>query len=167
MLSSFIRLILGAVFTLGLSLSAIAEGGGEPLLSIAGDFDQTSGDASLVLDLATLQQLPQTTFETSTIWTDGVQSFTGVSLADLMTQLGVADGKMIATAINDYSVEIPVSDSVKAGPIIAYLLNGKPMRVRDKGPLWIVYPYDSNSDYQSEVIYSRSIWQLNRLKIVQ
>ena len=40
------------------------------------------------------------------------------------------------------------------------------MTVRDKGPFWIIYPFDSNPDYQSEVIYSRSIWQLNRLEVL-
>jgi hypothetical protein len=39
------------------------------------------------------------------------------------------------------------------------------MSVRDKGPLWLVYPYDSAAKYQSEVVFSRSIWQLNRLEI--
>jgi hypothetical protein len=49
--------------------------------------------------------------------------------------------------------------------MIAYLRNGNPMPLRDKGPLWIVYPFDSSSDFQSETIYSRSIWQLNRIAV--
>lgn len=167
MLKTFMRLALGAAFTLGLTLSAMAEGGGEPLLSIAGDFADASGETKLTLDMAALQQLPETTFETSTIWTDGVHTFTGVSLADLMAELDVEDGMMIATAINDYAVEIPVQDAVEGGPIIAYFMDGEAMTVRDKGPLWIIYPYDGNADYRSEVIYSRSIWQLDRLEIVQ
>ena len=72
-----------------------------------------------------------------------------------------------ATAINNYAIEIPVSDAVNEGPIIAYLMDGKKMSVRDKGPLWIVYPYDANPDYRSEVVYSRSIWQLDRIEFVQ
>ena len=72
-----------------------------------------------------------------------------------------------ATAINDYTVEIPVSDAVEGGPIIAYSVDGKPMSVRDKGPLWVIYPYDSGAQYRSEVIYSRSIWQLDRIEVVK
>ena len=67
---------------------------------------------------------------------------------------------------HDYAVEIPVSDSVEDGPILAYELNGAPMSVRDKGPLWLVYPYDQNPEYRSEVIYSRSIWQLDRIEVL-
>jgi hypothetical protein len=54
---------------------------------------------------------------------------------------------------------------VTGGPIVAFARNGAPMPLRDKGPLWIVYPYDSNPDYQSELIYSRSIWQLDRIEV--
>ncbi|HEX9857587.1 MAG TPA: oxidoreductase, partial [Paracoccaceae bacterium] len=46
-----------------------------------------------------------------------------------------------------------------------YAQNGVPLSVRDMGPLWVIYPYDSDVDYQSEVIYSRSIWQLQRMDI--
>jgi hypothetical protein len=48
---------------------------------------------------------------------------------------------------------------------VAYLRNGAEMSMRDKGPLWIVYPYDAKPDYQSELIYSRSIWQLDRIEV--
>jgi len=32
--------------------------------------------------------------------------------------------------------------------------------------LWIVYPYDSDNRFQSEIYFSRSIWQLARLTLV-
>ena len=82
-----------------------------------------------------------------------------------MDTLDVSEGMIEATAINDYAVEIPMEDAVSDGPIIAYANNDKEMSRRGKGPLWIVYPYDSDVKYQTETIYSRSIWQLNRLAI--
>ena len=123
----------------------------------------TDGARSLSFDRAALEALPRTQIETSTIWTEGLQRFDGVSLKDLLAHAEVTSGTLQATAINDYSVTIPVSDAVEDGPIIAYLANDTPMSRRDKGPLWIVYPYDDNPDYQAETIYSRSIWQLDRL----
>jgi hypothetical protein len=39
------------------------------------------------------------------------------------------------------------------------------MTVRDKGPLWIVYPYDAKPEYRQELIYSRSIWQLDHIEV--
>lgn len=124
----------------------------------------THGDTVTTYDLAALQDLGAETFDTTTIWTEGMQSFTGVPLAALVETLGIEKGVIKASAINDYTIEIPVTDAVAGGPIIAYFNNGAEMSVRDKGPLWIVYPYDSNADYQTEVIYSRSIWQLDRLE---
>ncbi|MBT8411547.1 MAG: molybdopterin-dependent oxidoreductase [Octadecabacter sp.] len=149
--SSVMALCLG----LGLAPVSVA---GETLLTVTHDGEVQT------YDLDALQEMGAATFETETIWTDGAQSFTGVPLTALVEDLDLDDGVLLASAINDYTVEIPVSDAVEGGPIIAYLNNGAPMSVRDKGPLWIVYPYDSNPDYQSEQIYSRSIWQLDRIE---
>ncbi|NND41052.1 MAG: oxidoreductase [Silicimonas sp.] len=117
-------------------------------------------------DRAALEAMGTETISTTTIWTDGLQEFTGVPLVRFKEANGLDGGKMKATAINGYFIEIPLSDAVEGGPIIAYRRNGSDMTVRDKGPFWIIYPFDSNPDYQSEVIYSRSIWQLNRLEVL-
>jgi len=114
-----------------------------------------------------LRALDDTVIETSTIWTDGVRSFQGVSLDVLIDMLGVSDGSLAASAINDYTVQIPLSDAAPGGPILAYLMDGKAMSVREKGPLWVIYPYDSAAEFRSEVIFSRSIWQLDRIEVVQ
>ena len=52
-------------------------------------------------------------------------------------------------------------------PIIAYEMNGKPMSRREKGPLWIVYPYDSAAKYRTELAHARSVWQLDRLDVLE
>ncbi|WP_375279837.1 molybdopterin-dependent oxidoreductase [Pseudooctadecabacter sp.] len=167
----FVQNLLTVTLVAAMPLSVMAEQMAAPtgtaVLTVTGNIDSTNADNALVLDRELLATLPVTTFETSTIWTDGVHSFTGVSLADLAAELGVEDGHFLATAINDYTVEIPVSDAVEGGPIIAYLMDGEEMSVRDKGPLWVIYPYDSNAAYRTEVVYSRSIWQLDRLDIVE
>ncbi len=126
----------------------------------------TNMDGAAVLDLAMLEQLGARSFETTTIWTDGPQQFDGVSLATLIDALGMQGDALRATAINDYSVTIPLEDISDEGAMIAFRMNGAPMSVRDKGPLWIVYPYDSDPRFQTEIIYSRSIWQLDRLEVL-
>ncbi len=108
-----------------------------------------------------------TSFETETIWTEGAQSFTGVSLAGLVTQLGAGGREIEAVAINEYSVSIPLSDAVQGGPILAFERNGTVMSIRNKGPLWLVYPYDSDPSYRTEAFYSRSIWQLEKIILKQ
>jgi hypothetical protein len=157
------------VFALALSLttSAFAEGLAEPkgpvVLTVTGDLAVSNGDHSASFDVEMLQNLGAAGFKTSTIWTEGVSEFSGVSLSTLVHLLGITSGNLEMVAVNDYSVTVPVSDAVEQGPIIAYAVNGKPMSIRNKGPLWLVYPYDLNKDYQSETIYARSIWQLVRI----
>jgi hypothetical protein len=139
---------------------------GEVILVVSGAMSQTNASSETRFDLAMMKSLPATTFQTSTIWTEGLKSFTGVSLKTLLLTLGASGKTLRAVALNDYAVEIPVTDAVENGPIIAYAVDGQPMSIRDKGPLWIVYPYDTNSVYKTEVYYARSIWQLARIEIL-
>lgn len=149
-------LIAFAIF-LGTPAVAIAEG---VLLTVSGSGAEWS------YDRAALETLEQVEMVTTTIWTEGDQTFTGVPLSVLLSEAEVTEGTIKATAINDYAVSIPVDEVLGSDwPIVAYALNGEPMSVRDKGPLWIVYPFDADPTYRSEVIYSRSIWQLDRLVI--
>ena len=152
--------VLGMVCALSMTTAAFAEQHTEVLLTVSG----LDGE-DVTFDRGALEELGSESFETTTIWTEGVQTFTGVPLHVLVEALGIEEGVLMATAINDYAVEVPLEDAVENGPVVAYLLNGEPMSVRDKGPLWLVYPYDANPDYQSEVIYSRSIWQLDRIAV--
>ncbi|PTQ68342.1 molybdopterin-dependent oxidoreductase [Celeribacter persicus] len=124
----------------------------------------TKDGQDIALTMEEIKAMPVTRFDTATQWTEGgAITFTGVSLADFVAHFEVSEGIMGAIAINDYKVEIPVSDAVEGGPIIAYEMNGAAMSRRDKGPLWVVYPFDDNPEYQSETHYSRAIWQLDRV----
>jgi len=139
---------------------------GEVVLTLSGQIatpNDPSGSA--LFDLAMLAALEPVTISTSTIWTQGVQEFTGVRLSRLLAAAGASGTVLHALALNDYAVDIPATDAVEDGPIVAYLLNGKPMPLREKGPLWIIYPFDAKNEYQSEVTYSRSIWQLDRIVV--
>lgn len=171
MFKLFANAVLGLFLALGPTASAqasdIAAPSGAAILTISGDIATTNVDDTLVFDAETLAGLGTVAIETSTIWTEGVNTFEGVPLKTLVDLVGAEDGQLRASAINDYTVEVPVADAVEDGPIVAYMVNGERMSVRDKGPLWIIYPYDQNAAYQTELIYSRSIWQLDRIEVVR
>jgi hypothetical protein len=122
-------------------------------------------DIKIHMTLEDLDAFSQTEFTTSTIWTDGDIQFSGVSLKMLLTHLNVKGDTLTMTALNDYAVAMPVADLTEDAPIIATRMNGAVMPVRDKGPFWVVYPYDDNALFSTETNYTRSIWQLNRLHI--
>lgn len=136
------------------------------ILTVSGKIAVTNGDGVAEFDLAMLRALPRTSISTTTIWTVGKRRFNGVSIANLLNAVGASGSRLIAKALNDYAVEIPIQEAASNMPIIAYELDGVTMSVRNKGPLWIVYPYDSDSRYRSEKVYARSIWQLNRIEVV-
>ena len=162
LLISLFALLAGSVWA-----SQLTQPQGEVILTLSGNISQTNADGLAQFDLAMLRDLPAESYETSTIWTEGTKTFVGVPLAQLLA-VTEADGTMIrASAINDYTVEIPVDSVTPNAPLVAYEMDGETMPRRQKGPLWIVYPFDSDADFRSEVIYSRSIWQLDRLEIVK
>ena len=121
-------------------------------------------DHSFTMD--DLKQLPASSFRTSTIWTEGTNEFSGVSLKNLLETVSMSGRAIRAVALNDYAVDIPTEDTSNPDPLVAYAMNGKEMSVREKGPLWIIYPYDTKIEYQSETTYSRSIWQLRKIEIL-
>lgn len=123
-------------------------------------------DTSVSLSLEDLDKLAQTEFSTTTIWTDGADTFSGVSLMTLLDHLGARGETLELTALNDYAISMPMADIESNAPIVATRMNGETMSVRDKGPYWVIYPYDSDPSYRTETIYSRSIWQLDRLKVM-
>lgn len=137
---------------------------GDVILTVSGNIAVTNADGKALFDDKMLAALGTVDIETTTIWTEGRHRFTGVPLKALTDRLGITEGRLMMTAINDYLIEIPVSDAVEGGPILAFAMDGEVMSVRDKGPLWLLYPFDDNPTYQSEVYYSRSIWQLDRIE---
>lgn len=115
---------------------------------------------------AELQAMPPTEVVTNTPWTEGVQHFTGVALDTVLDGLRGAYTLQL-TAVNDYSVTMPLAEVGPDFPVVAYARNGAPMSVRDKGPLWLVYPFDASPDFRNETVFSRSIWQLVRIDITE
>lgn len=150
----------------GLAAAELGKPGEAVILTVSGAIANTNGpDGTARFDLAMLDSLPQTRFATTTIWTKGKVSFSGVSLHALLNAVGAKGAKLRMVALNDYSVEVPIADAVDGGPIVASRVDDRTLSVRDKGPLWLVYPYDDNPAYRSEVVYSRSIWQLKAIEV--
>ncbi|MFP4328109.1 MAG: oxidoreductase, partial [Paracoccaceae bacterium] len=119
-----------------------------------------------VMDEGALLSLPQERFVTSTIWTSGEREFSGPSLAAVLEAVDAPDGTLRLVAANDYSMEMPRAAVEPAAPIVALRIDGAPFSRRDKGPLWLVFPYDSEDRYRSETVYAYSVWQLTGIDVL-
>ena len=131
----------------------------KPILTISG---KVTGEV-VEFDREKLESLGMVMIETNTPWYKGPVKFEGVPLDKLMQSVGANGEKVVALALNDYSTEIPMEDFAKHKAILALKRDGEYMPVRDKGPLFIVYPYDQNQELRSQKYYSRSAWQVSRL----
>jgi hypothetical protein len=50
-------------------------------------------------------------------------------------------------------------------PILATKMDGHVLTIRDKGPLWIVYPRDAYKVLQDAKYDYRWVWQLNKIHV--
>ncbi|SIT87032.1 molybdopterin-dependent oxidoreductase [Pontibaca methylaminivorans] len=145
-----------------------AEAPQEPILRITGQIEKAGRIAeygAAEFDRAMLEALPKLVLETSTVVTDGVHRFSGFLMRDLLDRLGAEGETVTATALNDYSVDISMSDFHDFDVIVAMEMDGAPLARDDKGPLWIVYPRDDHAVLQDIRYDYRWVWQLSELHV--
>ncbi|PTY37461.1 hypothetical protein BGP77_13235 [Saccharospirillum sp. MSK14-1] len=114
-----------------------------------------------------LLALDDTILETETPWTDGLLQFEGAHLATVLDDADIRAEQLLASALNGYSVVISVATAIEEGAFIAVQMDGRPMRVRDKGPFWLVFPWSDKPELLNREVRSWSIWQLQRLEPVE
>ncbi|WP_295951460.1 molybdopterin-dependent oxidoreductase [Rhodoferax sp.] len=159
------RIGLASAILWSAAVLALDKPTGNVVLTISGTVAQANSGANAVFDMKMLEKLPQKTFTVQTPWYPKPVTFTGPLLRDVLAAAGAKGNKIVATALNDYKTDIPFDDAIKFDPIVAHLLDNKPMSIREKGPLFIVYPFDASPELRAEVYYNRSAWQLNSLKV--
>ena len=138
---------------------------GPVVLSLSGKLRQPNRGAVAAFDMAMLERLPPTSFSTRTPWYAQARRFTGPLLRDLLSAAGSHGTLMRAGALNGYRVDIPVDDALRYDLLVARLLDDKPMTVREKGPLFIIYPFDQQASLRNALYYSRCAWQLNAIEV--
>lgn len=156
----FIHISSVAAVTAFLPLRAHASA---TLLTVGGDISGQNPRSFTDNDLSELKQIE---FSTSTIWTNTKAKFAGPPLQGLLDEVGAGPGSLRLRAVNDYMVVMPRDHIEAAAPIIANRIDGRPYNIRNKGPLWLVFPYDTHTRFQSEEVYAFSIWQLTHIEIL-
>ncbi|MEO7152211.1 MAG: molybdopterin-dependent oxidoreductase [Burkholderiaceae bacterium] len=138
---------------------------GPTLLTLAGRIARTNAGGEAHFDQTMLAALPALSYATRTPWYPQARTFTGVRLRDVLAAVEAQGQDVRAIALNDYRVEIPASDVNGSDVMVAYLLDDQPMRVREKGPLVVIYPFDARRELRTAVYYSRAAWQLARIEV--
>jgi hypothetical protein len=156
-----------SIATLFLAQSALAlePAKGKVILTISGKVADKNTASAAVFDLAMIEKLPQQTFTTMTPWDKKPLKFTGPLLRDVLAAAKASGTTIKAVALNDYQTSIPLDDAQKFDVIVAYKMNDDVIPVKTKGPLFIVYPFDTKPELRSTTYYERSAWQLKSLTI--
>lgn len=151
--------LIGARF----AVAETAGGANERILTVDG---KTAAGRTFQFTCDDLLNLGAERVSTHTPWHDGLVDFDGVLARDLMTLVGATGENAAIFALDDYQVDVPLADFTQYDAIFAYAMNGKPLTVEEKGPLFLVYPYNSKPQLATEAYYARSIWQIARIKIL-
>jgi hypothetical protein len=138
---------------------------GPVILLVSGNIGVTNTEEGAAFDRQMLHELGLTEITTSTPWTDGVPVFKGVLARTLFERVAAQGATVMASALNDYTVEIPMSDFEDYDVLLATEMNGEEMPVSTKGPIWIVYPRDDQPALQDRRLHDRWVWQLKALQV--
>ena len=134
------------------------------ILTVTGNIDRTNSDSGARFDRPMLEALGLQALRTSTAWTEGVVEFEGVPALRVMEAVGARGETVIASALDNYEAEIPISDLERYPVLFALRMDGQELP-GDRAPIWIVYPRDDFPDLRNEAADSRWVWQLSRLTV--
>lgn len=152
--------------TTALPAWALDKPAGLVVLTLTGRVRSVNDGANAQFDMSMLEAMEQQTLLTRTPWFAQARRFTGPLLRHVLALAGAHGNTLRLIALNDYRVDMPMDDVQRHDVLLARLIDDKPLSVRDKGPLFVIYPFDSRPELRSAVYYSRSAWQLRTIEVL-
>ncbi|UOA16537.1 hypothetical protein [Sulfitobacter dubius] len=123
-------------------------------------------EQSASFTLEELLEMPQTTVVTKNDYVDHPAAFQGPLLRAILETFEIdrhADLNMIA--LNDFNSTVPAADAFDYDVILAVLRDGEGMTVRNKGPIWVIYPMDEHPELRDDAYNNRLVWQLKEISV--
>jgi hypothetical protein len=152
-----------AAFVASVTFSSVAFAQSDPvILTIDG---KIAGGVPLDFTSSQLEALGAASVATSTPWHDGKPTFEGIPMETLLAHVGATGEVAEVLALNNYRTTIPLADFSEFPVLLALQQDGEYMTVRNKGPLFIIYPFDDFDDLRTDLYYSRSAWQVRSITV--
>jgi len=153
------------LFSEGLIADSLKPPSGPVILVVSGAIQHTNVGDEAHFDRSQLEALQQRTTLTQTPWTEQQDHYSGPLGRALVAAVGAQDAEwMSISALNDYHTEVPVKDFDDYPVILAMKKNDRYLRVRDRGPLFVIYPFDEQPHLKTEMHYNRSAWQVKAIE---
>jgi hypothetical protein len=138
---------------------------GEVILEVRGAISHTNVDDEAHFDRAMLEALPSGTITTANHVVSPSVEYKGPILSALLEAVG-AQGKTVRViALDDYSSELSYDDIKKYGVLLATHEGGRQMTLDDRGPLFVVFPFDEHKELRQDLYYSKSVWQVMSIEV--
>lgn len=139
----------------------------ETALTITGGTGvKNSGDA-LLLDIATLEKLGLVEYSVNDPWLNAKNTYSGVLMSDFLKHIGMPSSATIVqiTALDDFQIDISISDIQKWPILLATRINGDYMNIENNGPTRIIFPYDTFPEIDQVAYKDLWIWNLKSMEI--
>lgn len=165
--------LVRAVAAMGLGLALGAANGplnlpkpvGEVVLILSGEISNTNAPGRAEFDVPMLKALGLRSLETTSPWTDGKHRFEGVLAKDVLMAVGARGPNVVARGLHDYAINIPVADLVRYPVLLAFSRDGAALRMREGGPIQIVYPRDQFPELNAPIYARRAVGTLAELVV--
>ncbi len=112
-------------------------------------YNDLSFDSAAQFDVATLQALPQVQVKADFPKDGPVYTFEGPLLADVLRAAGATGETVTIRALDGYAVEMPMSEAIGKGAVVALKRDGIPFAIGDFGPTHVVFPRAERMDLSS------------------
>ncbi|MBO0202569.1 oxidoreductase [Vibrio sp. Vb1166] len=136
-----------------------------PFLSANTIVFSSSQQPSVILELEEIQALPTTSYTMTLPWLPASSEFLGVKLSTLLTHVyGNVPEQVDISSLNDYHSTLSRQDILRYQPILAYQQDQNYIKVRNKGPFWVIYPLNLYPELNYNKYHAQMVWQVNEIK---
>jgi hypothetical protein len=138
----------------------------EVIVTVMGKIGNPNVDDSIQMDMETIESVGLVEYLVTDPFDTGDLTFQGPLMRDLLDLWGVPDDATILhmVALNDYAVDVPISDLREFPVIFAVKQDGEYMPISTRGPAMLVYPYN-DFDFDHAVYDNYWIWQIKSIEV--
>lgn len=146
--------------------SAIPTPQQEAILTVTGKIGVTNSNSAIRMDRATLEQVGLVEYTVTDPFEERPIRYRGVLMRDLLALWQVAaDAQRVqVTALNDYKIDIPISDFHQYPVLFALQADGVYMQPDYRGPAMLVYPIDQY-EFDLIAVQRNWIWQIKTIDV--
>jgi hypothetical protein len=138
----------------------------DTIVTITGKIGTTNVGDAIEMDLKTVESVGLVDYTVTDPFENKKITYRGPLMTDLLALWGVPEDAttLHMVALNDYAVDVPLSDLRKYPVIFALQADGVYLPVSTRGPAMLVYPYD-HFEFEPAVYNDYWIWQIKSIEV--